>query len=154
MSICSDVTEQDLINLRNLAEQQKNERAEKSKKRILKQTHDIKLAETLSPFTKKLDTINESTQKVGDIIKESNLKHNKIKALPNSSNFSDSMREMIGSLMRSKNSLKITQDESRRANILVVPIQISGADTIKINENIYELTPEIYEALSDTGYTG
>ena len=56
--------------------------------------------------------------------------------------------------MRSKISLKITQDESRRSNILGVPIQISGADTIKINENIYELTPEIYEAMSDTGYTG
>ena len=45
--------------------------------------------------------------------------------------------------MRTKNSLKITQDESRRANILGVPIQTSGVDTIKINENIYELKPEI-----------
>ena len=25
---------------------------------------------------------------------------------------------------------------------------------MKINKNIYELTPEIYNALSDTGYTG
>ena len=64
------------------------------------------------------------------------------------------MRQMIGSLMNSKISLKITQDESAKANILGVPIQISGADTMKINENIYELTPEIYRALSDTGYTG
>ena len=64
------------------------------------------------------------------------------------------MRQMLGSLMNSKNSLKITQDESGRANILGVPIQISGADTIKINENIYEVTSEIYNALSDTGYTG
>ena len=61
---------------------------------------------------------------------------------------------MIGSLLRSKNSLKITQDESRGANILGVPIQISGVDTKKINENIYELTPETYKALSDTGYAG
>ena len=64
------------------------------------------------------------------------------------------MREMIGSLMRSENSLKITQDESRRANILGVPIQISGADTIKTNKNVYDLAPEIYKALSDTGYRG
>ena len=64
------------------------------------------------------------------------------------------MRQMLGSLMNSKNSLKIVQDEAGRANILGVPIQISGADTIKINENIYDLTPEIYRALSDTGYTG
>ena len=60
MSLYSNVTEQDLVNLRKLAQQQKEQRAEKIKKRILKQTHDIKLAEKLSPLTKKLD---ESTEK-------------------------------------------------------------------------------------------
>ena len=55
MSIYSNVTEQDLINLRNLAEQQKNQRALKIKNRFLKQTHDIKLAESLSPITKILE---------------------------------------------------------------------------------------------------
>ena len=153
MSIYSNVTQKDLDNLRKLADQQKNQRAIKIKNRILKQTHDVKLAESLSPITKKLDEVNKSTQEVGDKVKESKSKID-LEALPNSSNFSNSMREMIGSLMRSKNSLRITQDESHRANILGVPIQISGADTIKINENIYELTPEIYKALSDTGYTG
>ena len=153
MSIYSNVSQKDLENLRKLAEQQKNERELKIKNRILKQTHDIKLAESLSPITKKLDKINKSTQEAGDITKESN-SEKIIKALPNSSQFSDSMRQMIGSLMNSKNSLKITQDESGKANILGVPIQISGADTIKIDKNIYELTPEIYKALSDTGYTG
>ena len=64
------------------------------------------------------------------------------------------MRQMIGSLMNSRNSLKITQDESGRANILGVPIQISEGDTIKINENVYELTPEIYKASTYTTYTG
>ena len=42
MSIYSNVSEQDLNNLRKLAEQQKNERALKIKNRILKETHDIK----------------------------------------------------------------------------------------------------------------
>ena len=64
MIIYSNVTEQDLINLSKLAEQQKNQRAEKIKNRILKQTHDIKLAQTLSPITKKLDTIRESTKQL------------------------------------------------------------------------------------------
>ena len=63
MSIYSDVTEQDLINLRKLAEQLKNQRAKKIKNRILKETHDIKLAESLSPIAKKLDKINKSTKK-------------------------------------------------------------------------------------------
>ena len=153
MSIYSNVTEKDLENLRKLAIQQKNERALKIKNRILKQTHDVKLAENLSPITKKLDTINDSTKEIGEVIKETNSKVD-IKALPNSSKFSNSMRQMIGSLMNSRNSLKITQDESSRANILVVPIQISEGDTIKINENVYELTPEIYKALTYTTYTG
>ena len=154
MSVYSNVTEQDLINLRKLAEQQKDQRALKIKNRILKQTHDIKLAESSSPITKKLD---ESAKTISEVIKESNSEDDNksnMKALPVSSKFSNSMREMIGSLMNSRNSLKITQDGSGRANILGVLIQISEADTIKTNENIYDLTPEIYKALSSTSYTG
>ena len=59
MSIYSNVTEQDLDNLRKLAEQQKEQRARKIKNRILKQTHDIRLAESLSPITKKLDEVKK-----------------------------------------------------------------------------------------------
>ena len=57
MSIYSNVSEQVLIILRKLAKQQKNQRAIKIKYRILKQTHDKKLADNLSPITKKLDII-------------------------------------------------------------------------------------------------
>ena len=71
MSICSNITEQDLVNLRKLAEQQKNERAHKIRNKILKQSHDIKLAESLSSITKKIDEVKETTQKLGDVIKES-----------------------------------------------------------------------------------
>ena len=72
MSIYSNVTEQDLINLRKLAQQQKEQRALKIKNRILKQTHDDKLAESLSPLTKRLDLIgNNKGEKIGDIIKKS-----------------------------------------------------------------------------------
>ena len=67
MSIYSNVTEQDLINLRKLAEQQKNERAPKIKNRILKQTHNVR---SLSPITKKLEEVNKSTKNLGDLIKE------------------------------------------------------------------------------------
>ena len=72
MSIYSKVTEQDLISLRKLAEQQREQRAEKIKKRILKQTHDNKIAESLLPITKKLDEVKETTQEVSEIIKENN----------------------------------------------------------------------------------
>ena len=39
-----DVTEQDLINLRKLANQQKAQRALKIKNKILKETHDKKIS--------------------------------------------------------------------------------------------------------------
>ena len=72
MSVNFNVTEQYLIILRELAELQKNQRAHKIKNRILKQTHDVKLAESLSPITKKLSEVTESTQKIEEIVKESN----------------------------------------------------------------------------------
>ena len=71
MSIYANVTEQDLINIRKIAEQ-KNQRALKIKNTILKQIHDIKLTESFSPITKKLYELNESTQKSGEIVKGSN----------------------------------------------------------------------------------
>ena len=52
MSIYPNVTEQVLIYLRKLSEQQKNQRALKLKNLILKQVHDIKLAESSSPISK------------------------------------------------------------------------------------------------------
>ena len=71
MSIYSNVTEQDLINLRKLAQQQKEQRALKIKNRILKQTHDDKLAESLSPITKRLDLVeNKKGEKIGELIKK------------------------------------------------------------------------------------
>ena len=58
MSIYYNMLEQDLINLRKIAEQRKNYQALKIRKRFFKQTHDIKIAESVSPITKKLDIIN------------------------------------------------------------------------------------------------
>ena len=172
MSIYSNVTEKDLDNLRKLAQQQKEQRALKIKNRILKQTHDKKLAESLSPITKKLEEVKKSTKKVGDILKESNSENENnqeivpveiesedenietnLRALPNSSMFSDHMTKTLGRLMSSLNSLKIIASPSG-PTILGVPIYTLGGDRIQIKDNIYDLTPEIYKALSDTGYTG
>ena len=74
MIIYFNVTEQDLINLRKLAQQQKNQGALKIKNRILKQTHDVKFAESLSPITKKLDEVNKSTKKISELSKNQILK--------------------------------------------------------------------------------
>ena len=172
MSIYSNVTEQDLDNLRKLAEQQKEHRALKIKNRILKQTHDEKLSESLSPITKRLDKVNKYTEKISKVIKEPNSENannqeivpveiesedeniqTNLRALPNSSIFSDQIAKTLGGLMFSLTSLKIKPSPSG-ATILGVPINTLGGDRIQIKDNIYDLTPEIYKALSDTGYTG
>ena len=59
-----NMIEQDMINLVKLAEQQKNQRAEKCINRILKQTHDVIPAETFKPRTKKLKELKKSTKKL------------------------------------------------------------------------------------------
>ena len=77
-----------------------------------------------------------------------------LKSLPNNSSFSISMRQMLGSLMNSRNFFKITQDELGQANVLGNSVQISGGDRIKINIHFYDIIPEKYKALSSTSYNG
>ena len=157
-----------------MAGQQKEQRAPKIEKRFLKQTHDIKLAESVSPITKKLGQVSKSTEKLRDIMKESNFEkenreiipveiesdnsggdntNHKVKALPNSSIFSDLMTKTLGTLLSSANSLRI-QPSPSGASVLGVPIYTKGGDKLRICDNDYELTPEIYKALAYTGYTG
>ena len=64
------------------------------------------------------------------------------------------MMETLGTLMKSKNTLKLIQDALGRTSILGILIFTLGCDRIRIKNNIYDLTPEIYKALSYTGYTG
>ena len=61
---------------------------------------------------------------------------------------------MLVSILNSRNSLKITQDDFGQANFLGIPFQISWGERIKIKDNIFDLTPEIYKALSSTSNTG
>ena len=61
MSIYSNVTEKDLNSLPKLA-QQKEQRAFEIKNKILKQTHDVKLAESQSPITKNIDLVRKTTR--------------------------------------------------------------------------------------------
>ena len=67
--------------------------------------------------------------------------------------FSDQMTKTLGRLMSSANSLKI-KSTPFGATILGVPIYTLGGDTIQIKDNVYDLTPEIYKAVSYTGYDG
>ena len=55
--------------------------------------------------------------------------------------------------MVSPDSLSIKSTPSG-ATIVNTPIYTLGGDTIRIKDNVYDITPETYKALSSTKYTG
>ena len=159
MSVYPNVTEQDLIELRKLSEQQQEQRALKTKNRILKGAHDVKLAESLSPITKRLDEKKESTQKLGDVIKENNTPQLPIE---NTHNAIPIQTEQIQhgviydtSLEKTINKMKnnfafFNREERDNGDILWngFPAEKMGGNKLKNNEKIYEKSPGIQKVLT------
>ena len=151
MSIYSNVTEEDLIYLRKLAQQQKEQRAEKIKNRILKQTHDIKLAENLSPITKKSDEVNKTTQESLSPITKQLAKLDKksevidgntqTPAIENT-NISPSLLDTLAFMKTSKNFFKLTEDDGKVYwnGEYIEPI---GDNRIRIKDRKYDISPDI-----------
>ena len=167
MSIYSNVTEEDYLNLRKLAEQQKNERALKIKNRILKQTHDIKLAESLSPITKKLDetskklddTIKESTQSLENVIKENTpqvaIENNPIlqPIENNEGNIYDvELENTLNKMADNTGFFKTHYDKQRGWMLNNIPIKPPGGTMIQFDENEYDLTKGIRNVLTKKTY--
>ena len=145
-----------MINLCKLAEQQKDQRVLKIKNKILKQTHDVKLAECLSLKTEKINEVNESTEKLGEIMKESNSEINKVIVNDKIKNcpLSFRLQETLKSFAKESYSLELNQDKEVKMSNLGVPVISLGGDKLQVNDNIYELTPQKHKALSLTSYTG
>ena len=157
MSIYSNVTEQVLIVLRNLADQQKEQRAIKIKNRILKQTHDGKLAESLSPITKKLeevsidaqeslipnntklDTLNKSTEEVGEIIKETNMPQLDIL-----------LENTFSNMKINKSFFNIEEKDNGDIFWNGFPVEKMGGNKLKINGKIHEIPQSVQKVLTDT----
>ena len=157
MSIYSNVSEQDLNNLRKLAQQQKEQRALKIKSRILKETHDNTLAESLPPITKKLDEVNKTTQespKKLDTINESFKELNSEINIEVITTPSILLQKKIDTLSEATNSLKLKQDKYGNLSILGAPLKSLGGDKLRVHDNIYEFNPEIHTALSRSTYSG
>ena len=163
MSIYSNVTEQDLINLRKLGEHQKNQRAEKIKNRILKQTHGIKLAESLSPITKKLEDVKKSTQKLGEIVKKSQLYtpqqavENTHKALPIKNEkiqpgviYDTSLENTISNMKNNFGFFNIEKTDHGEIFWNGFPVEKMDGNKLKINEKIYNITPGNQKVLAET----
>ena len=171
MRIYSKVTEQDLINLRKIAQQQKEQRAEKIKNRILKQTHDKKLAESLSPITKRLDLVeNTKGERIGDIIKKSEqetpaientqtqpetpqlaIANTQTPAIENTT-VSQSLRDTLAFMKKSKNFFKLEQ-VGNEVFWNKIPIKALGGNRISIKDQEYDIKPNIQEYFTNTKLT-
>ena len=151
MSIYSNVTEQDLDNLRKLAQQQKKQKAIKIKNRILKQTHDIKLAGSLSPITKKLDTINESTKQ---LVKKSDVEdgNTQTPAIENIT-ATQSLRDTLSSMKKSKIFFKLVENKDGKVFWNKIPIKAMGENRISINNHEYDIKPNIQSYFTNTNQT-
>ena len=169
MSHYSNVTQDDLDNLRKLAEQQKNQRAEKIKNRILKQTLDVKLAESLSPITTKLDetseklsdVIKESTQNLGNVIKDNNTPHLAIENNPTTQqpieniegNIYDVELENNLNKMKDNTGFFKTQHKPLSGWILkIFSIGTPGGTEVESSGNKYDITPGLQKEFTDTKY--
>ena len=165
----SILTEQDLINLRKLADQQKNQRALKSKNRKLKQTHDIKFAESLSPITTRLDEVKESTRKIGDTKTENNTPQQAIENTPTThqprentptthqpiENNDGSIYdvELENTLINMKNNtgfFKTKHDRQRGWMINNQPIKILRDTEVEIGGNKYNKTQSLQKVFIET----
>ena len=167
MSIYSNVTEQDLIILRKLSEQQKNQRALKTKNKILKQTQDVKLAESLSPITKNLDEVKETTQELGDVIKKAQSQTPQL-AIENSqppllkeNNQDDTQPGVLydvdlentwNKMKDNTGFLKTYHDPQRGWILNNYPIKKSRGSKIKVNENKFNITPGLHKVFTDQSY--
>ena len=161
MSIYSNVTEKDLNILLKLAEQQTEQGALKIKNRFLKQTHVVELAESLSPITKKLDTINESTKKISEFIEESKPSQN-IKTISHNSrsqtqaienaNISQSLFDTLAFMKTSKNFFKLTEDDGK-VYWNEVFINSLGDNRICIKNQAYDISPDIQAYFTITKLT-
>ena len=118
----------------------------KLEKRILKKAYDTKITKNLSSLTKKLEEVNESFEKLGEVIKESNSAsantqeivnvetdniQTSISSLPNNNKFSNNMMETLGASMNSRESFNIIPDDSVRASVLGIPLYTLGGDRSK-----------------------
>ena len=168
MSIYSNVTEQDLDNLRKLAQQQKEQRALKIKNRIIEKTHDVKLAESLSPITNKLDktskklagVIKESTQNLGNVIKENNTPQLAIENIPIHQPIEDNegrvydvqLENTLNKMADNTGFFKTHYDQQRGWMLNNIPIKSPGGTKIQVDENEYDLTKGIRNVLTKKTY--
>ena len=116
----------------------------------------IKLAESLSPITEKLDEVKKSTQALGDVIKNSKpetpqlaIANTQTPAIENTT--SQSLRDSL-SFMKSKNFFKLEQD-GNEVFWNKIPFKPLGENRISIKDQEYDIKPKIPAYFTNTKQT-
>ena len=154
-------TQEDLMIVCKLAEQQKKQRAPKIKNTILQQTHDVKLAEPLSPINKELDEVKECTRKLREVVEEGITPRlameNTHNALPIKNKqihpgviYNTALENTIIIIKNNNDFFNIEERDNGYIFPNVFPVEKMGGDKFKTNEKIYDTTPEIQKVLNDT----
>ena len=175
MSIYSNVSEQDLINLRNLAQQQKEQRALKIKNRILEKKHDKKLAESLSLLTKRLDLIeNNKGETIGNLIEKSESETPAIETQPETTAIENietqpetpaientqtqpgvlydvSLEKTLTNMkVKEKGFFKIREDKDGQRYWNGIPIQTPRDSIVEVKGKKLNITPNLQNVFTDT----
>ena len=143
-----------MINLRKLTYQRKNLKALTIKNRIVKQTHEKKLARNLSPITKKLDEGDQSTKKIGENVKKFHVEdeNTQTAAIENITG-TQSLCDTFAPLKRGKFFFKL-EDQSIgyvfRNGVFIRPL---GEIRSNVKNEEYDVTPDIQKYFTNTKFT-
>ena len=149
MSIYSNVTEKDLEKLRKLAEQQKEQRATKIKNRFLKQTHVVKLAESLSPITKKLDGVRDDIIKSKPETPQLSIANTQSPAIKNITS-TQSLRDTLTLMEKSKNFFKLQETPDGQIFWNITPIKPQGENRVSSKSEEFDIKPNIQNCFNNT----
>ena len=144
-----------MVNLRNLAEQRKNQHDLKNKYRFLKQTQNIKIAENLSPITKKVEEVNEPAKNLGNVNEKSQSENNipqptiehtaPYQPIENNEGvIYDTELEITKKNMKNNTGFFKTNEDPERGWIWNgYPIKILDGTKVEINDKNFKMTPGV-----------
>ena len=129
----------------------------------------MKLAESLSPITTKLDqtikhlgdVIKESTQNLGNAIKDNNTPQLAVENTPNTQQPIETIEgdvydvELENTINKMKDNtafFKTHYDPQRGWTLHYYPIKTPSKTNVKIGGNEYDITPGLQEIFTDTKY--
>ena len=140
-----------MINLEKPAQQQINQRALNTKIKILKQTHDINITESLLPITKKLEQVDKFTKESGKILKWTNSEDETpqlaIEIVRNDIQsgvlYNTSLENTLTNVKKQKGFSSIDEGPNGDIFWINVCIEILGDSSLKIDNDVYDTSENL-----------